>query len=662
MHSRKESKTMSYHIKQRLAGLAMAAMALAPIPGHGAGQSAEVVYEGAPSAATARVEGKLMASAATPAPQTPDNVPLVAAVSDESTSAGERIDMVFAKPDKDIMTQQALEKLNVLIESLEFSNADLQNVIRIIGERLNINFIFDAGDISGKVTLRLHNVRLRDALESILSSRKLAIVADRSGIFRIVPREQVGGKTVETKTEVIQLKWLSALDLEKTLRSFITPEIGKMEVNEESNTVIVTDVPPQLEIVKNLVEQIDIAERQVVIEARLADVNIGALRELGTKWSATKLNEDAITHNITRSHEKSSIMGPDGSTQPTLINRVTDDIMLGGSRVGTRETVKDMLHPEIPGFTAIDNPIPVTAGGLAPVLLEGLDVSKGKGTLSLGDKIGVFGNTYDFNAVFTALENRNIVEILANPRVTTLNNVPAKINIVERIPYVQASGMSSGGTSVPTIAFEDAGVDIQVKPIITPNGYVRMEIILKQMIFRKRVGTGELDPPQIDIRSATTNVIVQDTNTVVLGGLRQQRRLEQSNGVPWLSQIPLFGWLFKDKQYDQSKMELVLMMTPRIVTDELALNDREKYFYDKIDNDWHLPDYFFDDVRNTLEEKETEAVTAPKNEKGATDAKPGAPDVQPLGADGKPLPDVKAAAPEIKAEKSGAEKGEKTKS
>lgn len=634
---------MSYHIKQRLAGLAMAAMALAPIAVQAAGEAAEVVYEGAPSAAAARVEGKMMASAALPA-QVPDNAPLVASVSDEATSAGERIDMVFEKPDKDIMTQQALEKLNVMIESLEFANADLQNVIRIIGERLNINFIFDAGDITGKVTLRLHNVRLRDALDSILSSRKLAIVADRSGIFRIVPKEQVGGKTVETKTEVIQLKWLSAVDVQKTLKSFISPEIGKLEVNEESNTVIVTDVPPQIDVVKGLVDQIDKAERQVVIEARLADVNIGALRELGTKWSATKLNENAITRNVTRSHEQSTLMGPDGQTQPTLINRVTEDILLGGSRVGTRETVKDLLHPDIPGWTTVNNPIPLTAGGLAPVLLEGLDVSKGRGTLSLGDKIGIFGNTYDLNAVFTALETRNIVEILANPRVTTLNNVPAKINIVERIPYIQASGMSSGGTSVPTVAFEDAGVDIQVKPIITPNGFVRMEIVLKQMIFRKRVGTGELDPPQIDVRAATTNVIVPDANTVVLGGLRQQRRLEMSNGVPWLSQIPLLGWLFKDKQYDQSKMELVLMMTPRIVVDEVALNDREKYFYDKIDNDWHLPDYFFDDTRSLMEEKAPAPAETPKETPDET-----------------AIPDVKQS-PEVKAEKAGAEKDEKAKS
>ena len=101
-----------------------------------------------------------------------------------SGNGSERIDVTFKDPERDILTRQAMEKLEVIVESLEFANADLRNVIRIIGERLDINFIFDTDEVSGKVTLRLRNVRLRDALDSILTTRRLAIVPDRSGIFR----------------------------------------------------------------------------------------------------------------------------------------------------------------------------------------------------------------------------------------------------------------------------------------------------------------------------------------------------------------------------------------------------------------------------------------------------------------------------------------------
>ncbi|MCL5270629.1 MAG: secretin and TonB N-terminal domain-containing protein [bacterium] len=450
------------------------------------------------------------------------------AAGDQGTTAsavgGGGIQIIFSQPENDILAKQAMEKLDVMVDSLVFPDAKLSNVIRTIGERLNINFIFDAEDITGNVTLRLHNVRLRDALDSILTTRKLAIVVDASGIFRIVPQEQVGRKTVETHTEVIQLNWVSAADVVKTLKPFISDDVGRLEFNEESNVLIVTDVPPQIEVVKDLVSQLDKAERQVLVEARLVDINIDAARDLGTEWSA-----------------------------------VTDETL--------------------------------------NAVIQGITVAAGEATLGFGDKIGIFGNTYNLNAIFRALETRNVAELLANPRVTTLNNVPAQIQIIQRIPYLEAVQGPTQNSQVAEVEFEDSGVDIKVTPIITPNDFVRMQISLKQSIFRGRVGTDDenpLGPPKIDERNADTNVIVADGNTVVLGGLRQQNEIEDTLGVPWFHEIPFFGWLFKDKHYDNAKTELVLMVTPKIVKDKISLTDNEKYWYDRIDAKWNLPDTFFD--------------------------------------------------------------------
>lgn len=595
---------MTGKMKRWLSGFSIALMAWTATPGNAAGGNADVLYEGTPIEGTVSLGRRMVAKAE------PRLLPVPAgrglAQANIATSTGERINMIFAKPDQDIITQQALEKLNVMIESLEFANADLQNVIRIIGERLNINFIFDAQDINGKVTLRLHNVRLKDALDSILTSRKLGIIADRSGIFRIVTDDRMGRKQVETKTEVLQLNWISAEDALKTLKPFITEGVGKIEFNQESNSLILNDVPPQVEIIKDLITQLDKPERQVLIEARLVDINMGMLRELGTKWSATTVNRDAISTHKTFTAGSPAV----GATAETPSKTVVDKF-LGGSLFSS-ETVQKLADGTVVGSASI--PPAYGAGGAAMTLLNGLDFSKGTGTVNFGEKVGIFGKQYDLNATFTALDNKNIVQILANPRVMTLNNVPAKINLMEKIPYIQASGMTSTGTSVPTIAFEDAGVDISVKPIITPNGYVRMEIVLKQSIFRGRVGTNALDPPQIDRRDASTTAIAADSETVVLGGLRQLRRSEQMNGVPWLSQIPLIGWLFKDKNYDQSKIELVLMMTPRIVQDNLKLTPHEKELYAQIDNNWHLPDNFFDDVKGPLDKKQADNKAETKTE------------------------------------------------
>jgi len=242
---------------------------------------------------------------------------------------------------------------------------------------------------------------------------------------------------------------------------------------------------------------------------------------------------------------------------------------------------------------------------LTRVLLEGLGFAGGKGTFQFGDTIGILGNDFNVHAAFNALETRNVVEVLANPRVTTLNNVPAQIAIIERIPYLEAAQGPTQGVTIAEVEFEPVGVDITVKPIITPNGFVRLEIELLQRIFRQRVpvsigssGTTALDPPQVDERLANTNVIVRSDYTVCLGGFRGVQRRERIDGVPWLNRIPLLGWLFKNKAYDQTRTKLVLMMTPHIIEEEIALLDREKVLYEKIDTDWHLPDYYYYDVKD----------------------------------------------------------------
>ena len=475
----------------------------------------------------------------------------------EEPPSGQRISLTFMEDEADILTRAALDKLDADIGSLTFKDTDLADVIRFIGRKLGINFIFDSDVVQGNVTLTFKNVRVRDALDSILSSQKLAMIPDKSGIFRIVPQDRVGVREVETRTEVITLNWVAAEDISDTMAPFLS-EDGVIEFNEESNVVIVTDVPPNLENIKSLISQIDLAERQVMIEARLIDVNIGALRDLGTEWSVSKPNWN-------------------WENGQTIITGIDQD---------TQAPEYDLAA--VPFSDSL---------GVVNNLLEGFSVKDGNGSLAFGDSIGIFGDTYALEATFNALEQQRIVEILANPRVTTLNNVPARIGIIERIPYEEAVQGPSANSTTIEIEWERAGVEIEVKPIVTPNGFVRLSVDLAQMINRGRIAGG-LSVPQIDERRADTNVIVKSGNTVVLGGLRQLNRVEGTDGVPWLYEIPLLGWLFKNKNYDHKKTELVLMMTPTIIEDAVSLTDKEKYWYDKIDADWHLPDYFFDDVES----------------------------------------------------------------
>ncbi len=266
-----------------------------------------------------------------------------------------KVELDVAK--NDLRTMEALEKLKVVIESLEFANADLRNVIRIIGERLDINFIFDTDEITGTVSLRLRNVRLRDALDSILTTRKLAIVSAPSGIFRIVPQEQIGRQLIETRTEVIQLNWISAEDVVETMEPFLTDN-GAMRHNEESNSIIIIDVPPQIVVIRDLIGQIDQPERQVMLEARLVDINVGALKDLGTEWNVSKLNENLPQRTTIANEEGDRLIQfidpstglPGSYTLPDIFQRGVTEILdpRTGSVISSANSLTDTLDGSIP--------------------------------------------------------------------------------------------------------------------------------------------------------------------------------------------------------------------------------------------------------------------------------------------------------------------------
>ncbi len=433
--------------------------------------------------------------------------------------------------------------------TLDFKNADIQNVIRLIAARTGLNILMNPREVDGRITLSLDNVPLRDALDNILKVNKLAYIIETGNILRIVPEGRVGRGTVETQTIVVELNWRDAADVQKTFGPFLTSH-GDIQANAETQTVIITDVPPNLLKVQDLISQIDHPDRQVIIQARLVDILEDWGRTLNSEFGVRKLDDT---------------------------NRITT----------------------LPG--AGDNNFGFTDFGVPGVSVEGASFTASGGTVAFGTQLSVFGDEYDVDAVLTALESQNIVQVLASPRVTTLNNVPASIKIEEEIPYTQANRADSGSTSF-NVQFEKVGVSINVKPVITPNSFVRLDINLNQRINRGRVAFGSDDalgaglaPLRIATRTADSSVIVEDRNTVVLGGLRQLESGERNSGTPWLMKIPIFGWLFKDRGNEAGRANLVLMVTPEIV-DQALLSDVEQELYNRLDDDWHMPDYFLDDL------------------------------------------------------------------
>jgi len=412
--------------------------------------------------------------------------------------------------------------------SLDFKDAELQNVIRLLAAKTNLNIILTKDQVRGNVTLKLTNVPLGTALSAILKSNSLAYVVEPGGIVRIVPLSQVRTERVETRTEYFPINWVTAENVAKTLKPFLSKE-GTIQPDTDSNGVIVTDVPERVAQIAKLIERIDLPEKQVMIEMRLVDLTESAQRDLGIDWQ------------IYRSAE----FDPDTGQ------------LISGDVINKFGDIYDNFYQ------------------------------------TNGNTIDVFGNEYVLDAAISALERRNQASVLANPKIVTLNNLMARIEILKQNPYISAQQTTQN--SIGTVEFKETGVILEVVPNITNNGYVRMTLRPEQ---KARKGDFEAPSgivPIVDERVVESNVIVKDEETVVLGGLRQVDNTEAETGIPFLMRIPVLGWLFKNSNTRFEKTELVLFVTPHIVKDP-TLSTPELRQYEQIDYNWDLPDYFYDET------------------------------------------------------------------
>lgn len=468
----------------------------------------------------------------------------------------------------DLLAQPIFQQL----VTLDFKDADLQNVVRLIAKKTNINIIMTKDIVKGTVTVHLENVPLGVALDTILKSNNLGYILEPGNIVRIVPRRMVQMKPdVELETKWFSINWVPVEDLRKTLERLRSPH-GKIWDHKESNSIVVTDIPPNIRVFEDLVKKLDQPQRQVLIEARIANIDVSAMRELGIKWTAITQGEfyriqppvpkDGNLDNVTDWWVRRTFpipTAPGGNNNPSPNNPKA-----------TKQTTTEGIIPYVDNIANIMKNV------------DGM-------TFHLGKVTSIFGEEVAIDAILSALEERSEAIVLASPKVVTLNNVQAKIDITTKWPYIERT--ITGGVVTESVKFNDEGITLYVTPYITENGYVRMTLEPSQKIltgFQSGIAI-------ITERKATTNVIVKDEETVCLGGLRQHSNKGGRSGLPWLASVPVLGWLFKDTSDNFSKSELVIFVTPHIIKQHQKLNEKEQYQYNWIDNVWNLPDEMFED-------------------------------------------------------------------
>jgi type IV pilus assembly protein PilQ len=290
----------------------------------------------------------------------------------------------------------------------------------------------------------------------------------------------------------------------------------------------------QLEDVEKRLAEIDVPQQQIYIEARIVEVYRNYSRELGVEWGGAR------TISGTGTVSGSSVV-------PPLTVSGTTTTTTGGTTGGTTTTVA-------PGGWAAGS---VAASGNAAVAFPAADPL---GSAVAGLSLAVITGTDQLNMRISAMESEGKSKTLSNPKITTINGVTADIKSGREIPYQQQSGGTSGGT---TVAFKKAVLSLEVTPFVTPNNMINLKISATKddADFTNMVaGT-----PSILTRSVNTTVLVIDGGTAVLGGVFEDSKMDTQKGIPWLQNIPIFGWLFKGLQNIDNEKELLIFITPRIV-------------------------------------------------------------------------------------------------
>lgn len=395
--------------------------------------------------------------------------------------------------------------------SLNFQDVPVRQLLQILANENNLNLVASES-VSGNITLRLENVPWQRALNTILRVKGLSSRMD-SNILIVAPSEELAereAQELEAKQRLsqlaplesayIQINYAKAADIAAILRtesSDLLSERGAVTVDERTNTLLVRDTPRQIEEVESMVKTLDVAVKQVVIEARMVTVRDNISDELGINWGLTNPNID----------------GPD----------------LWGSGTETGGDFNVNLPVTNPGATI------------------GFQIAK------LAD-----GRLLDLE--LSAIERENKGEVIASPRITTANQKKAYIEQGTEIPYVESA--SSGATSVQ---FKKAVLGLEVTPQITPDNRVIMDLVITQNTRGETVQTPTGPAVSIDTQEIGTQVLVENGETIVLGGIYQQQILNDITKVPVLGDIPYVGVLFRNDSQIHEKRELLIFVTPRIV-------------------------------------------------------------------------------------------------
>ncbi|MFA0479901.1 type IV pilus secretin PilQ [Vibrio splendidus] len=443
---------------------------------------------------------------------------------------GRFIEVVISKPviNEATKEQSVLEKEGKLI-SINFQDIPVRNVLQLIADYNDFNLVV-SDSVAGNLTLRLDGVPWQQVLDIILQVKGLDKRVDGNVILvapkaeldlreqQALEKSRLEEELGELKSEIIKINFAKATDIADMIGGegavSMLSDRGSITIDERTNSLLIRELEENIAVIRGIIDSLDIPVKQVQIEARIVTVTEGNLDELGVRWGVSSTN---------------------GSFK------------VGGSIEGNHPS-QITPYDDNGGNSAIDDFLNVNLGATSP------------NASSIAFQVAKLGSDTLLDLELSALQQESKAEIISSPRLITTNKKPAYIEQGTEIPYLESS--SSGATSV---AFKKAVLSLKVTPQITPDNRLVLDLSVTQDRPGQVVKTGTGEAVAIDTQRIGTQVLVNNGETVVLGGIFQHSVSSTVDKVPLLGDLPVLGALFRRSYENVGKSELLIFVTPKVV-------------------------------------------------------------------------------------------------
>ncbi|EID0034183.1 type IV pilus secretin PilQ family protein [Vibrio alginolyticus] len=438
------------------------------------------------------------------------------------------------KPNEKAPDKSILEREGKLI-SINFQDIPVRNVLQLIADYNQFNLVV-SDSVEGNLTLRLDGVPWQQVLDIILQVKGLDKRVD-GNVILVAPtdeldlrekqqleKQKLTEEMGELSSEIIKVNFAKASDVAEMINGegniSMLSERGSMTIDERTNSLLIRELPENIEVIREIIESLDIPVKQVQIEARIVTINEGNMDELGIRWGFTSINGSntvggSIENNLATIGLYNGEGGDDGGD---------------GDGVGIDDFLNVNLAATSPNAT------------------------------SIAFQVAKLGSDTLLDLELSALQQESKAEIISSPRLITTNKKPAYIEQGTEIPYLESS--SSGAT---TVTFKKAVLSLKVTPQITPDNRLVLDLSVTQDRPGQVVKTGTGEAVAIDTQRIGTQVLVNNGETVVLGGIFQHSITNSVDKVPLLGDLPLLGALFRRSYENVGKSELLIFVTPKVV-------------------------------------------------------------------------------------------------